>query len=127
MAHTSSLPRCYGHNWAPGDEECEDCDMEIDCREITMQRNSPRRTLLRPASVIPRKVAAERNVQLMGSPVDIQAAPRMPGERWWARLLKNFGLGAASRGGIELSLFCEEERMRPVHVSVDDDDDDDDE
>lgn len=125
MTRTVDLPRCYGRNWAPGDDDCEDCDLEIDCRDVTRRRNSPRGMMVpRPK---PTKVSssAERSVQIMGGPADIQAAPRLHGETWWARLLKNFGLGAASRAGVELSLFCEDERMKPIMSSDEDDDDDD--
>jgi len=129
MTHTSDLPRCYGHNWAPGDSECEDCDLEIDCRDVVRRHNSPspgRRVLVRSK---PRASSrdAERNVQIMGGSLDVQSAPRLRGEKWWGRLLKNFGLGAASRGGVELSLFCEDERMKPLLTPSESDDDDDDE
>jgi len=41
----------------------------------------------------------------------IRPAPRRRGEKAWIRFLKNLGFGAASRCGIEISLFFEDERM----------------
>ena len=110
--------RCYGRAWESDDENCVNCPVSVDCR--LMMRRSPtggstfiakrQKTRIQQARL--RKQQAERGVSLMGGPQNIQAVPRQPGEAGWVRFLKNLGYGAASRCGIEISLFFEDERIR---------------
>lgn len=113
------LPLCFGKSWVADDDECDECELELDCREAMKERR------YRPARKLPknrRSTTAETNVEAMGI-TGIRAAPRHTGERRWQRILMNVGFGAASRVGVELSLFCEEERLRSISSSIKSDDD----
>jgi hypothetical protein len=127
MIRPEERPRCYGRSWTHGDPECEDCDLEIDCRHIVQRRNSPYGTV--PVRNVSGSVStpstAERSVGIMGGLGSVRSSPRHEGEPWWARLLKNFGLGALSRGGVEISLYCEDERQRPIVIRRGNDPEDD--
>ncbi len=82
--------------------------MEYDCRD----------KLRRKGLVAKRPTEEKQNNAAIVLGGNIRAVPRFDGERWWERILKNMGLGAASRGCVEASLFFEDERTRPITTRV---------
>lgn len=111
-------PSCYGRSWRPNDDECEDCDIELDCKELTRRRQFGTRTVpIRPASTT---FSSRENRQApFAAPTPV---PRFPGEKIWQRVLKNVGLGSLSRALQEGSAVAEDERTRPFVDQNDDND-----
>jgi len=73
----------------------------------------------------PRKKDVEDHVSVLGAPIDVRAVPRMRGENPWHRFLRNLLFGLGSRSGVEASLWCEDERQRPIEFSDHSDNDED--
>lgn len=108
---SSDVPPCYGRSWTLGDDECEECDLEYDCRDVVKRKRQQRSPRIAKK---PKSAGAENVLAMTTTVAGIVPAPRQEGEPIWARIIKNFSLGAASRLGVEASLLAEDERLRPI-------------
>jgi hypothetical protein len=114
-----SVPRCYGRSWERDDPECDDCELEYECRDRVLNRGREQqqqqhgrgeyRRVFSPPVEVDRRISERPMIRKSALP----PAPRRTGEKWWQRLLKNLLLGMASRAGEEAMEYCENERVRP--------------